>query len=101
MNRIRSLDITTERVRMSVTQGSVEVYINGKYILSFGDEIVLPKRGASPGDYYGEDIGGWRSSAPDSSFVLGLIWHPLDYVYHYSDRICNKLGIKPEEWIGG
>ncbi len=95
---IQSLDITTERVRMSATQGEVKVYINGKFILSFGDKIVLPERGASPEDYYGDDIGGWRSSEPDSSFVLGLIWHPLD---HYSDLICSKLGIKPEEWIGG
>ncbi len=96
---IQSLDITTERVRMSVTQGEVRVYINGKYILNFGDNIVLPERGANPEDYYGDDIGGWRSSKPDSAFVLGLIWHPFDYVYHYSDLICSKLGIKPEEWI--
>lgn len=37
---IQSLDITAERVRMSVTQGEVKVYINGKYILNFGDDIV-------------------------------------------------------------
>ncbi len=98
---IQSLDITTERVRMSATQGGVKVYINGKYILNFGDHIVLPERGANPEDYYGIDIGGWRSNEPDSSFVLGLIWHPLDHAYHYSDLICSKLGIKPEEWIGG
>lgn len=101
MYTIQSLDITTERVRMSATQGEVEVYINGKYILDFGDNIVLPKRGDSPEDYYGDDIGGWRSSKPDSGFVLGLIWHPLDYVYHYSEKICKALGITQEEWIEG
>jgi len=98
---IQSLDITTERVRMSMTQGEVKVYINGQYILSFGDNIVLQERGSNPEDYYGDNIGGWCSNKPDSGFVLDLIWHPFDYVYHYSEMVCSKLGIKPEEWIGG
>lgn len=101
MYAIQSLTITTERVRLSATQGWVEVYVNGEYILNFGDDIVLPERGANPEDYYGDDIGGWRSSKPDSAFVLGLIWHPMDYVYHYSERICKALGITQEEWIEG
>lgn len=98
---LKGLDITAERVRGSATQGEVKVYINGEYILNFGDNIVLPERGASPEDYYGDDIGGWRSSQPDSSFVLGLIWHPFDYVYHYSEQICKALGTTQEEWIEG
>lgn len=98
---LQSLTITTERVRMSVTQGEVKVYINGKYILNFGDKIVLPERGTDPEDYYGDDIGGWRSSQPDSAAVLGLIWHPLDHVYHYSDKICTILGKTQDEWIEG
>lgn len=76
MSVIQDLSITTERVRMSVTQGEVKVFINGEHILNYGDKIVLPERGACPEDYYGDDIGGWRSSQPDSGFVLGLIWHP-------------------------
>lgn len=59
---LRSLDITTERVRQSVNQGEVKVFINGEYILNFGDNIVLPERGADPESYYGADIGGWRSA---------------------------------------
>ncbi|MDE7244134.1 MAG: hypothetical protein K2O18_09185 [Oscillospiraceae bacterium] len=101
MYALQSLDISTERVRGSATQGEVKVYINGEYILNFGDKIVLPGRGANPEDYYGDDIGGWRSSKPDSSFVLGLIWHPLDYVYHHSEKVCKALGITQEEWIEG
>lgn len=96
---LRSLDITTKRVRMSVTQGECRVYINGKYILNFGDKIVLPEHGANPEDYYGDDIGGWRSSEPDSAFTLGLIWHPYDYIYQYSGQICKALGITQEEWV--
>ena len=99
MNVIQALDITIERVRMSATQGEVKVFINGEYILSFGDEIVLPGRDADPNAFFGDDIGGWRSNKPDSGFVLGLIWHPLDYACHYSDLVCKKLGIKPEDWI--
>ena len=91
MNVICNLKITT--------QGEVKVFINGEYILNFGDNIVLTKKDDCPDDYYGDDIGGWRSNAPDSGFVLGLIWHPYDYVYHHSDLICRKLGITPAEWI--
>lgn len=98
---LRSLIITTKRVRGSATQGEVKVHINGKHILNFGDNIVLPKREDSPEDYYGDDIGGWRSNKPDSSFVLGLIWHPFDYIYHYSDMVCKALGTTQEEWIEG
>lgn len=98
---LQSINITFERVRWSATQGEVKVYINGEYILNFGDNIVLQESRADTADYYGDDIGGWRSSKPDSGFVLGLIWHPLDYVYHYSDKICKALGITQNEWIEG
>lgn len=86
---------------MSATQGGVKVCINGEYILSFCDRIILPERGASQEDYYGDDIGGWRSNKPDSCFVLGLIWHPFDYIYHYSEKICKALSMTQEEWIEG
>ena len=95
MNVIQSLEITIKRVRGSATQGEVQIFINGQYILNFGDSIDL----LNPEEYYGDDIGGWRSHKPDSAFVLGLIWHPLDHAYHYSDIVCKKLGIKREEWI--
>lgn len=98
---LKDIDIKAERVRMSATQGAVKVYINGQYILAFGDDITLPERDASPEDCYGDDIGGWRSSKPDSSFILGLIWHPCDCIYHYSEKICNALGRTQDEWIEG
>lgn len=98
-NVIRGLTVTTERIRQSATQGEVRVFINGEYILNFGDSIVLVPKDGSAENYYGDNIGGWRSSTPDSSFVLGLIWHPFDYNYHYSGMVCKKLGIQPDQWI--
>ena len=99
VNVIQSLEITIKRVRGSATQGEVQTFINGQYILNFGDNIVLLKKGDDPEEYYGDNIGGWRSDRPDSAFVLGLIWHPFDHAYHYSDMVCRKLDIKREEWI--
>lgn len=97
INVIQSLDIRLERVRGSVTQGDVKVFINGEYILNFADNIVLPERGYDPELFFGEDIGGWVSSEPDSSFVLALFWNP--FAYRHAEKICTTLGIKPEEWI--
>lgn len=98
---LNSIEVTTERVRGSVTQGECRVYINGTYILNFGDNIVIVPKEVSADDYYGDDIGGWKSSEPDSAFTLGLIWHPFDNLYHYDKLVCKKLGIEPGEWIGG
>lgn len=66
-------------------------------ILTFRDEIVLPKRGTDPEGYYGEDIGDWRSSKPDSTFALGLIWQPFDHIYHYSEMVCRNLVVELKE----
>ncbi len=93
MGVIQSLNITAERMRISATQGEVKIFINGKYILNFGDRIVLLECRANPEDYYGDDIGGWRSSEPDSGFVLGVIWHPFDCVNHISERVRGSVGL--------
>lgn len=98
---LNAIEVTVERVRSSATQGECRVYINGEYIINFGDDIVIVPKGSDPEELYGDDIGGWKSSKPDSSFALGLIWHPFDSIYHYSDMVCKKLGIEPGEWIGG
>ena len=76
------IKITVERVRGSVTQGMAYVLINGVRIIGFGDTIEL----LQPGDkYYGENIGGWASKTPDTAFILGLLFHPHNDIYHYSD----------------
>ena len=95
MYLLQDLDTTIERVRLSATQGEVKVFFNGVYISSFGDKIEIRRQLDDPEDFYGEAIGDWLSTKPDSSFVLGFIWHPLDHTYHYGDKICEKLG-RPE-----
>lgn len=73
-----------ERVRRSVTQGEAKVYCNGEYLFTFGDKIELIKPGQK---YYGDNIGGWASVKPDSAFINGVLFHPLDHIYHYSDKV--------------
>lgn len=80
--------ITVNRRRGSVTQGMVDVLINGVKIMDFGDTIELIKPGEK---YYGELIDNWGSTVPDISFIRGALYHPLDEMYHYSDRVKNFL----------
>lgn len=82
------LKIEVLRKRASVTQGSAEVLINGKAVITFADKIEIVKEGE---EYFGERIGLWASKKPDSDFVLGLLYHPLDNVYHYSDLVKNAV----------
>lgn len=67
------LDVVTERRRSSVTQGCCDVYVNGEKIVTFGDRIVITGKKDRDG-FYGEDIGGWMSTVPDSAMTLGVIW---------------------------
>lgn len=78
------LDFTVKRERSSVTQGSATVYLNGEKVLTFADEIKLIKGGQT---YYGENIDGWASTTPDSDFINGVLFHPLDNTYHYGDKV--------------
>lgn len=77
------LKIEVKRRRLSVTQGMADVFINGKLAISFGDEIVYIKEGER---YYGDLIGNYASKKPDVNFIKGLLWHPYDDIYHYSDK---------------
>ena len=76
--------IEVKRVRQSVTQGEAVVFINGRPVVTFGDTIMLIKPGEA---YFGELIGDWASVKPDSAFIIGLLYHPLDSLYHHSDLV--------------
>lgn len=79
-----SVLIEVKRVRRSVTQGEVVAFINGRPVVTFEDTSMLIKPGEA---FYGERIGDWASVKPDSAFILGLLYHPLDNVYHHSDLV--------------
>jgi hypothetical protein len=94
------VEIEVKRIRPSVTQGEADVYINGEKIISFGDTICLKQNDDNFTDgfrtfknvkHYGEVIGGWGSIKPDSDFILGLLYHPFDNVYHYSDKFKEAI----------
>lgn len=82
------IQITVKRRRMSVTQGMADVYINDDLVMSFGDTIEMIKEGEK---YYGEMIGNWASKIPDTRFVIGMLYHPYDELYHYSERVKKAL----------
>ena len=89
------IKITVERCRGSVTQGMVDVLINGEKVMDFGDTIELLKPGEK---YYGPNIGGYASKTPDIAFVLGMLYHPHDDIYHISDKVKNAIEkIKAQE----
>lgn len=94
------LEIEVKRRRRSVTQGEAEVYVNGEKVISFGDTIEIIK---DRQPYFSEKIGGWASTIPDERFIRGLLYHPYDEIYHYSDRVKSVLDkeierLKSMEW---
>ena len=91
------LEIEVKRIRGSVTQGEAAVYVNGEKVIQFGDRIEFIEEGQP---YYSEKIGGWASVKPDSDFIKGLLWHPLDDTYHYSDKVKEILDADTERMKG-
>lgn len=86
--------ITVERRRSSVTQGMADVLINGVKVMDFGDTIELIKPGEK---YYGSLIGNWASKTPDIAFIRGMLYHPYDNMYNYSDRVRAALDKAQEQ----
>lgn len=90
---------SVKRCRVSVTQGTATVYLNGIELVSFGDTIELIKDGQP---FYGENIGGWASTVPDGAFVHGVLFHQYDEIYHYSDNVRKILkGETAGEYLKG
>ena len=83
-----TLEFEVKRNRHSATQGTATVYLNGQEVITFGDTIELIKDGQP---FYGDIIGGWASVKPDENFIKGVLFHPLDNIYHYSDRVKKIL----------
>ena len=70
-----SINFEVKRRRLSATQGEVEIFANGKFIIRYGDNIIM-------GGGYGENIGGWASSISDEHFIKRTIMH-------YTDRVIK------------
>ena len=83
-----SFIFTVRRVRGSVTQGVAKVYLNGEEVAEFDDKIELLKDDEK---FYGENIGGWASRTPDADFVKGVLFHPYDDFYKYSEKVREIL----------
>ena len=85
------LEIEVRRSRRSVTQGEAGVYINGQFVISYGDDIQLIT-GNAPA--FGEVIDGWASTKPDMDFIREL----LASDYPIRDRLNAVLtSIEAEE----
>lgn len=71
-------NFTVKRERHSTTQGEAVVYLNGVEMIRFGDTIELVD-------------GEWKSIKKDSDFIRGLLFHPYDNIYKYSDKVKKYL----------
>lgn len=87
------INFEVRRIRMSVTQGEAHVYANGKFVINFGDTIEIIKKGET---YYGELIGGWASTVPDSSFIKGL-FRNWEYDHYPLKTNLNKILLESNE----
>lgn len=85
------LEIEVRRTRRSVTQGEAGIYINGHFVISYADDIQMVTRDATA---FGENIGGWASTKPDTFFIRGL----LNSDYPIRDKLNAVLAtIETEE----
>lgn len=70
--------IEARRTRSSATQGTISIFVNNKDIdIHFEDKMQLDKNGNYVSTTADNELG---------KFVYACLWHPLDYIYHYSDR---------------
>lgn len=80
-------EFTVRRNRWSVTQGTATVLLNGREVITFGDNITMTKDGESRGAEYGEIIDGWQSEKQDKVFITGV----LIPFYANEEKIKNAI----------
>lgn len=76
--KIKEFKFTVKRERISITQGSAIVYLNGVEMIRFDDNIELID-------------GEWVSTKKDSDFIRGLLFHPYDDLYNVSSKVKEYL----------
>ncbi len=73
------LSFKVERNRQSVTQGEVDIILNGEKVITFGDKISLE------GEYH--VLGGWGSTVSDQAFIKSVLFpHPAN-----AERIEKRI----------
>ncbi len=84
------MEFTVKRNRGSVTQGTATVLLNGQEVITFADDITITdeNRGAE----YGDIIGGWQSSKPDSAFIKGVLFPFFTNTEIIKKRITEIIG---------
>ena len=72
--------VEAKRISYSATQGEIQIQINGKPLITFGDDKIMRD-------------GEWVNKTPDEELgrlVCSAFWPRLDDIYHYSDK-AKKL----------
>lgn len=70
--------IEARRTKISATQGSISIFVNNEFTgMVFEDKIEMNENGDYVSVIPDEDLG---------RFVYSCLWHPMDKLYHYSDR---------------
>ncbi|MER2008822.1 MAG: hypothetical protein ABS939_15330 [Psychrobacillus sp.] len=81
------LNYEVKRKRVSVTQGTVDVYLNNELVINFGDNIQI-------GGEFGENIGGWGSTVSDEEFIKGVLFPFFANQEEIEERVKEILEIK-------
>lgn len=79
-----NLSYKVERNRQSVTQGDVDIMLNGEKVISFTDTITLE------GEYH--VLGGWGSIVSDQEFIHRVLFpHSanLDLIQERTEQILG------------
>lgn len=84
------MEFTVKRNRGSVTQGTATVLLNGKEVITFADEITITDK--NRGNDYGDIVGGWQSSKPDSVFIKGVLFPFFANAEKIKNRIMQIIG---------
>ena len=77
------MEFTVKRNRGSVTQGTATVLLNGI-------EVIITDK--NRGNDYGDIIGGWQSSKPDSAFIKGVLFPFFTNAEKIKNRIMQIIG---------
>lgn len=80
--------IEAKRISDSITQGFIDIQINGESLITFNDDKEIGADGKYHSQYSDEELG---------KFVIAAFWHKMDSVYCYSNKAKKMFCSKWEE----